>query len=237
MSGLVTVRPGAIVRGLLLAVALATASAAAHAGVAGGQFRYWAFTDHDDLRDVIAYWAPGPVHLQLEVWDRERGRDEFRPEVGVHLRDRRRSSYSAQWRHEFALERVTLGTEQKLSQHFVGKLYVSPLLGRDAVPVVWQAGLDGYWHSYSFAGADLIRDPRGDDLWVVLMRMRWANESNDWVQATVAPASRRTIGWALDAKWHGVRIGFERNSRFDFSTRDNIIATLGYEWTLPNASE
>lgn len=211
------------------------APAAQASGVVGGQFRYWAFDDHNDLRDVLAYWAPGPVHVQLEVWDRETGRDEFRPEVGVHLRDRRRSSYTLQWRHEFEIERLTIGTEQVLGDHLVGKLYASPLLGHDDVPVVWQAGLDGYWASYSFASVDVIRDPRGDDLWVVPVRVRMANESNDWLQATVAPASRRTIGWAVDMKWRGVRLGFEQNSRFDFSTRDNVIVTLGYEYSLKRA--
>ncbi len=205
------------------------------AGMLGGQFRYWAFDDHQDLRDVLAYWSPGPIHVQLEVWDRETGRDEFRPELGVHLRDRRHSSYTVQWRHEFAIERLTLGSEQVLSEHLVGKLHASPLLGHGAAPVVWQAGVDGYWQSYSFAGIDVIRDPRGDDLWVVPMRVRMANERNDWVQLTVAPASRRTIGWAIDTRLHGVRLGVEQNSRFDFSTRDNVIVTLGYEISLAHA--
>ena len=44
------------------------------------------------------------------------------------VRDRRRSSYSIQWRHERQLERYTLGSEQVLDDHWVGKAYVSTLL-------------------------------------------------------------------------------------------------------------
>ena len=66
----------------------------------GGQFRYWAFNNHNDLRDLLGYWAQGPLHVQLEYWDFVRGDDVFRPEIGLHLRDRRRSVTTLQWRHE-----------------------------------------------------------------------------------------------------------------------------------------
>ena len=213
-------------------VLLALCALPASAGQFGGQFRYWAFSDHRDLRDPLVYWAPGPVHVQLEVWDYEQGPDQFRPEVGVHLRDARRSSYTVQWRHENVVERLTLGTEQVLGDHLVGKASVSPLLGGDSTTYVWSAGADWYWRSYSFASADVIRDPRGDDLWVVPLRVRLASEANDWLQFLVAPASHRTLGWAVDAKWKLLRVGVERNSRFDFSTRDNVIFTLGFEKAL-----
>lgn len=220
-------------RALAALVALACAAAPAAAGQVGAQFRYWAFTDRNDNRDMLVYYAPGPFHVQLETWDYVHGRDQFRPEVGVHLRDKRRSSYTLQWRHEDPVERLTFGTEQVLSDHVVGKAYVSPLLGVDSTDVVLQAGLDYYWHSYSFASADVIRDPRGDDLWVVPLRVRLANERNDWVQFLVAPATHRTLGWSADTKLRWVRLGVERNSRFDFSTRDNVIYTAGVEFALP----
>lgn len=224
-------------RAALVAMLLAVCAFPAGAGVLGGQFRYWAFSDHNDNRNPLVYWSPGPVHVQLEVWDFERGTDQFRPEVGVHLRDRRRSSYMLQWRHENRIERLTLGTEQVLSKHLVAKASVSPLLGADSTTWVWSAGADWYWQSYNFASADVIRDPRGDDLWVVPMRVRLATERNDWVQFLVAPASRRTLGWAVDTKWRMLRLGVERNSRFDFSTRDNVIYTVGLELALPKRGE
>jgi hypothetical protein len=223
--------------GLALAATLAAASPAAAAAVVGAQFRYWAFTDGNDNRNPLVYWSPGPFHVQLEVWDYVRGRDQFRPEVGVHLRDKRRSSYTVQWRHEDPVERLTFGTEQVLSKHFVGKAYVSPLVGADSTEVVLNAGLDYYWGSYNFASADVIRDPRGDGLWVVPVRVRLANERNDWLQFLVAPASKRTLGWAADAKIRWVRLGVERNSRFDFSTRDNVIYTAGVEFALPKSEQ
>jgi hypothetical protein len=215
------------------AVAFAATPEPAIAGNVGAQFRYWAFKDHNDNRDVLVYYAPGPFHVQLETWDYVHGRDQFRPEVGIHLRDKRRSSYTVQWRHEDADERLTFGTEQVLSDHFVGKAYVNPLVNADSTVVAYSAGLDYYWHSYSFAGADVIRDPRGDDLWVVPVRVRFANEHNDWLQLLVAPASKRSLGWAADVKLRWLRLGVERNSRFDFSTRDNVIYTAGVEFALP----
>ena len=201
----------------------------------GAQFRYWAFDDHRDNRNPLVYWAPGPFHVQLEVWDFVRGADQFRPELGVHLRDRRRSSYTVEWRHETRAERVTLASEQVLGDHWVGKASVAPIVAGDSTNVVWSAGADYYWRSYDFASANLIRDPRGDDLWAVSLLVRLASERNDWAQATLVPASRRTLGWALDAKVRWLRLGIERNRRYDFSTRDNVIFTTGVEFEVPKA--
>ena len=53
-----------------------------------------------------------------------------------------------------------------------------------------------------------------------------------WVQATFAPATQRTVGWALDVKKRWLRVGVERNNRFDFTTRDNTIYTAGIEVPL-----
>jgi hypothetical protein len=47
------------------------------------------------------------------------------------------------------------------------------------------------------------------------------------------PASKRSNGWALDAKIRWLRLGFERNSRYDYTTQDNAIVTLGVEFELP----
>ena len=76
-------------------------------------------------------------------------------------------------------------------------------------------------NAWSFASVEVIRDPRGDGLWVFPMRARFADEDNDWVQFTLAPASERTIGWAVDMKYRMLRFGVEQNSRYDFTTRDN----------------
>jgi hypothetical protein len=237
-------RPGAGVsprRTFTLALALVVLAEPAGAwpapGRLGAQFRYWSFEDGNDSRNPIVYWVPGPFHVQLEAWDYLEGRDQLRPELGVHLRDRRRSSYDLQWRHELETERFTLGTGQVLSDHLVGKASLAALVHSDSTEFVGSAGLDVYWRSYSFAGVDVIRDPRGDDLWVVPMRLRLANESNDWVQFTVAPASRRSLGWAADAKFRWLRLGVEQNSRFDFTTRDNVIFTAGVEFELPARGE
>jgi hypothetical protein len=199
----------------------------------GGQFRYWSVTDHNDNRDWLAYWAPGPVHVLLEVWDFQRGADQFRPEVGVHLRDFRRSSYSVEWRHEHNDERVTFRSEQVLANGFVGRASIAPIFSSDSTSVVWNVGADYYWGSYHFASLDVIRDPRGNDLWAVPMRVRLASERNDWIQGTFVPQSKRTNGYALDAKIRWLRIGFERNSRYDYTTQDNAIVTLGVEFELP----
>lgn len=222
---------------LLAAAALLTAgSPAAAAGVVGAQFRYWAFEDGNDIRDPVLYYAPGPFHVQLEYWDVVRGEDQFRPEVGLHLRDSRRSSYLLQWRHERNAERFWVGTEQVVGARWVVRGDVSPIVARERTLTVWDAGADYYWGSYSFAGVTVIRDPRGDDLWVVPVRARFASERNDWLQFTVAPASRRTGGWAVDAKWSWLKLGVERNSRYDFTSRDNVISTLGVEFPLPGAA-
>ncbi len=206
---------------------------AAAAGVVGAQFRYWAFDDGNDIRNPILYYAPGPFHVQLDYWDVVSGKDQFRPEVGLHLKDSRRSSYTVQWRHEREAERFWLGTEQVVGDRWVARAQVSPIVARDDVSTVWEVGADVYWGSYSFAGATLIRDPRGGDLWVVPVRARLASERNDWVQFTLAPASERTLGWAVDAKLRWLRLGVECNSRYDFTSRDNVISTLGVEFPLP----
>jgi hypothetical protein len=201
---------------------------------AGAQFRYWAFSNDNDLRDGIVTYAPGPFHVTLEYWDfvREDTDDQFRPEVGLHLRDARRSVYTLQWRHERRHERFWIGTDQVLSDHWVGRVEVSPIVSEDETETVLSAGADYYWSSYNFLSATVIRDPRGDDLWVVPVRLRLANEANDWFQATVAPASERTIGWAADLKVRWLRLGVERNSRYDFTDLDNVITTIGVEIPL-----
>ena len=232
--------PGRRVRvalAVLLVLLTAPVAQAAPTGRLGAQFRYWAFDDGNDNRNPIVYWIGQRFHVLLEVWDFEEGEDQFRPELGVHLRDSRRSSYNAVWRHEKGLERYTLGTEQVLSRRFVGKVAVSALVAADSTDYMWQAGLDYYWHSWSFASVDVVRDPRGDELWVVPMRVRIADEDNDWVQFMLAPASQRTIGWAVDMKVRWLRFGIEQNSRYDFSTRDNIVFTVGAEFDFPKRAE
>jgi hypothetical protein len=218
---------------LLALVALAAPAAAATPTRVGAQFRYWSITDDNDNRNWLAYWAPGPLHVLLEVWDFQHGADQFRPEVGVHLRDFRRSSYTVEWRHEHNDERVTFLSEQVLSDQLVGRASIAPIFSADSTSIVWSVGADYYWRSYDFASITLINDPRGDDLWAVPMRVRIATERNDWVQATYVPASKRSNGWALDAKIRWLRIGFERNSRYDYTTQDNTIVTLGVEFELP----
>lgn len=224
-----------LVHAVAFAAFVALVAGPVHAApVAGAQFRLWSFSDDESLRDVLAYVAPGPFHVQLEYWDFERGEDQFRPEVGVHFRDRRRSSYTLQWRHELGAERFWLETGQTIGQRWVARAAVSPIVTDDETLTVLEAGADVYWHSWSFAGLTVIRDPRADGLWVVPMRVRAATESNDWLQLTLAPASRRTVGWAADAKLRFLRVGVERNSRYDFTTRDNVIVTLGVEFPLPD---
>ena len=134
---------------LVLAAAFAFAPTHASAGAVGAQFRYWAFKDGNDNRNPLIYYSPGPYHIQLEVWDYVRGKDQFRPEVGVHLHDKRRSVYTLQWRHEDQIERLTFGTEQLLAHGFVAKASVSPLIGADTTVVVYQAGLHYYFQSHS----------------------------------------------------------------------------------------
>jgi hypothetical protein len=217
----------------LLGLALSARPSAARPAVVGGQYRYWAFSNQDDLRDVLAYWVPGPFHVQLEYWDRVRGEDQFRPEVGLHLRDSRKSVYTLQWRHELRQERFWLMTDQVLSDHVVGRAEIGPIVTADSTTWTFGVGGDYYWGSYNFLSATVYHDPRGDDLWVVPVRLRLANEENDWVQATVAPASKRTLGWAFDLKYRWLRTGVERNSRFDFTNLDNTIWTVGFEVPFP----
>ena len=216
----------------LLAPATGTAAPPA---VLGGQYRYWSMSDDNDLRDVLAYWSARWFHVQLEHWnfvDPETD-DQFRPEVGIHLHDRRKGVYTLQWRHERRQERFWLGTDQVLSDHVVGRVVASPIIATDSTLWVMSAGGDYYWKSWNFASLDVIRDPRLDGLWVVPMRVRLANEANDWVQLTFAPASRSTVGWAVDVKKRWVRLGVERNNRFDFTRLDNTIVTAGVEFALP----
>src|SRR5262249_39091631 len=91
---------GRIAVGLLAACLAATPAAAAMSGRLGSQYRYWDFSNGNDLRDVLAYWAARSWHVQLEVWNfvDPDTPDQFRPEVGVTLRDHRKSTYSAQYR-------------------------------------------------------------------------------------------------------------------------------------------
>lgn len=219
---------------LLAGITAAAPAAATTPATVGGQYRYWSFSDRNDLRDVLAYWVPGALHVQLEVWDflDPAAPDQFRPEVGVHLRDRRRSVYTLQWRHERRQERFWLGSDQVLSEHLVGRAEVSPIVATDSTLWVGSLGGDYYWGSWSFLSATLVRDPRGDGLWVVPVRLRLATEANDWFQVTIAPASRRTLGWAVDAKQRWLRLGVERNNRYDFTRRDNTIVTAGIELEL-----
>lgn len=216
----------------LCAMALAPwAAPRADAATIGGQFRYWAFDDGNDLRDPIVYLTTRHLDAQLEYWDSEQGFDQTRVEFGVHAKDARRSAYFARWRHERFQERAWLGTEQVAGERLVLRATAGPILPHDgsATLFVWEGGADVYWGSYSFAGATLVRDPREGGLWSVPVRARFASERNDWLQLTVAPASKRTFGWAVDGKWRVLRAGVERNSRFDFTTRDNVIFTLGFE--------
>lgn len=209
--------------------------ATAPSAILGGQYRYWSVSDDNDLRDVLAYWSARWFHVQLEYWnfvDPETD-DQFRPEVGIHLHDRRRGVYTLQWRHERRQERFWIGTDQVLSAHVVGRVEASPIIATDSTLWVLRAGGDYYWKSWNFASLDVIRDPRLDGLWVVPMRVRLANEANDWVQLTFAPASRSTVGWAVDVKKRWVRLGVERNNRFDFTRLDNTIVTAGVEFALP----
>ena len=222
-----------------LGLSLSTAAWATPPRYVGAQARYWAFSNHDDLRDVLAYWMQGYFHVQLEYWDflDRDTKDRFRPEVGIHLRDRRRSVYTVQWRGEQHQDRFWLGTDQVLSAHVVGRVEISPIVTSDSTLWVYSGGADYYWGSYNFASATLIHDPRGQgkDLWVVPLRVRLANEQDDWVQATFAPASGRTLGWALDLKKRWLRLGVERNDRFDFTDLDNTIYTIGFEMPLAMA--
>jgi hypothetical protein len=227
---------------MVLATALAALTLASlpepatAAGRLGTLARYWEFSDGNDLRDLIGYWAPGPFHVQLEYWDfvDEDTDDQFRPEVGIHLRDRRRSAYNFQYRNEGGRQdRIWVGTDQVLTRHFVGRIQGSPIFSSENKTLwVVDVGLDYYWGSWNFASVTVVRDPRSGGLWVVPMRVRVANERNDWIQATLAPASERSLGWALDAKWGWAIVGVERNSRYDFTDVDNLVFTAGVEFVV-----
>lgn len=223
---------------VLALAAVGAAASAPRAATVGGQFRYWAFDDGNDLRDPIVYVTTRHLDAQLEYWDSERGLDQTRVELGVHAKDSRRSAYFARWRHERFQERAWLGTEQVAGEHTVLRATAGPILPHDGGTAlfVWEGGADVYWGSYSFAGATLVRDPREGGLWSAPVRTRFASERNDWLQLTVAPASNRTFGWAVDGKWRVLRAGVERNSRFDFTTRDNVIFTFGFEHELGGGS-
>jgi hypothetical protein len=234
-----------LARTVVLLISAALVAGAAHAATwpppyAGTQFRYWAFSNHNDIRDWMAYWVPGPFHVVLEGWDLVDGPDQFRPEVGYHMRDARRSVYTIQWRHELDDERFWLGTEQVLTRGVVGRAQVSPIVTHHGGTLwVYEGGADYYWADYDFASVTVIRDPREGGLWVVPMRLRLANARNDcarndWVQLTLAPASQRTMGWAADAKVRWVRVGFERNNRYDFTALENTVWTIGLEAPVPS---
>jgi len=220
----------------LIAAALLAAAPAAAAfdGRLGGQVRYWTVSDGNDLRDVLLYGSTRWFHVQLERWDfvGPDTDDQFRPEMGLHLHDRRKGVYTLQWRRERRQERFWVGTDQVLSGHVVGRAEASPIVASDSTLWVARLGADVYWKSWNFLSLDVIRDPRLDGLWVVPLRVRLANEANDWVQVTVAPASRSTLGWAVDVKKRWVRLGVERNNRFDFTGIDNTIVTAGFEVSL-----
>ncbi len=225
----------------LLALAMAAPAVAASRAYHGGQFRYWDFNDSNDLRDMLYYVVPGGWHAQLEYWDFARGDDQLRPELGVHPRDRRRSVYTLAGRAELRPEasdrsqyRFWAGTDQVLSAHLVGRAQGDVIASESFTPqFVGTLGADAYWGSWNFMSASAIHDPRQGGLWTFPVRLRLANEANDWLQLTVAPADRRTIGWAADLKKGWLRLGVERNSRYDFTTRDNVIYTIGFEAPLP----
>ena len=209
------------------------------APVLGGQLRYWVFDDHNDLRDPLVYWIGGPVVVQLEYWDYRApdSHDHFRPELHFRAKDARRSSYDVGWRGEYHRSRFMLGTEQILAEQWVGRAEIDPIVWTDSSQVVVLGGLDYYWASYDFASAGVIRDPRAGGTWAFPLRVRLARETNDWLQLTVVPTTERTLGWAIDAKWRVVRLGIERNSRYDFTDRDNVIFTLGFEAPFPKRTE
>ncbi len=230
---------------LALAVSCALAPSAAAerpkwpAPVVGAQFRYWVFDDHNDLRDPIVYYINGPIAVQLEYWDwlAPQSEDHWRPELHYRAKDSRRSSYDLGWRGEFHRSRFMFSTEQILTDHLVGRAELDPIVWSDSAQVVAMAGADYYWGSYDFASAGVVRDPRSGGLWSFPLRVRLANESNDWLQFTLVPTTDRAIGWAADAKLRFVRVGVERNSRYDFTDRDNVIFTLGFETPLARAGE
>lgn len=233
--------PSALVAALVLAVALAagTPAGAEAPSRLGGQFRYWSFDQGGDIRDPLVYWAGRHVFVQAEYWDYsdDSRPDHWRPEIRLMTRDSRRSNYMVGWRHEYKRERFFLGTDQVLGGGLVGRAELSPIVWPDSTEWVASVGADWYWGSYNFASLDVVRDPREEGLWIVPMRVRLANEENNWLQFTVAPASRRSLGWAIDLKWRWVRAGLERNDRYDFTAADNLITTIGFETPFPRRPE
>lgn len=223
-----------LVLAIVAAGALGARAAGAREFTLGAQYRYWSFADGNDLRDPVLYAKSGAFDVQAERWLPLRGADQTRIEAGAFVKDARRSAYSLRWRHEAAQERLWFGTEQVVGARTVLRATTGPLLPHDGgdVKFVWEAGADVYWGSYSFAGATAVRDPRDGGLWSWPLRVRFATERNDWLQCTAVPADRRTFGWAVDAKWRVLRVGIERNDRFDFTARDNVIFTLGLERTF-----
>ena len=122
--------------------------------------------------------------------------------------------------------------EQLLARGWVVRGDVSPIVGTEQMQIVYSAGADFYWGSYNFASGTIIRDPRDGGLWVVPLRVRLATEQDDWVQLGIAPASLRTWGWSVDVRYRGVRLGLEKNDRYDFTVRDNVVFTIGFEQKL-----
>ncbi|MFI5370436.1 MAG: hypothetical protein ACHQ52_02685 [Candidatus Eisenbacteria bacterium] len=232
-----TLRLATMLAALVVSVTAGPLSAATTwpAPVLGGAFRYWVFDDHNDLRDPIVYWIGGPWVVQLEYWNylAPDSHDQFRPELHWRSRDRRRSGYDIGWRGEYHRQRFMFSTEQMLVPHWVGRVEADPIVWTDSIQVVVLAGADYYWGSYHFASAGIIRDPRSGGLWSFPMRVRLATESNDWVQLTLTPTTERTLGWSADGKWRALRLGIERNSRYDFTDVDNLIFTVGFETPFP----
>jgi len=216
---------------LFVLAGLARPAAAVPPQRLGGAYRYWRAEGDTDLRDYIVWWSRRWFHLQYEYWDfvADDSHDHARPEIGIHIPDRRNSVYTIQWRQEYRRDRWTFGTEQVLADHWVGRAEVSPIVWPDSTQTVVSAGADYYWGSYNFASATLVHDPREDHLWIVPMRVRLANEEDDWIQLTLSAASKHSLGWAVDLKVTGFRMGVERNSRYDFTSVDNVILTVGYE--------
>lgn len=216
----------------LIALAVLAPGARAAQPYAGAQFRYWQFSNDNDLRDYLIYYVPGPFHVTLEYWDPDFGPDQFRPEIGLHLRDARGSVYTVQWRHENQQERFWLETEQILEAGLVGRASISPIVATNETVVVYAVGADYYWGSYHFGSGTIILDPREGGLLVVPLRVRLATEENDWLQLGISPASKRTWGWSVDLRYRGVRLGVERNDRYDFTVNDNLVFTVGIERNL-----
>lgn len=225
---------------VVLTLSMPRAAAAAPQPYHGGQFRYWLFNDKNDLRDYLYYVVPGRWHGQIEYWDFVSGDDQLRPELGLHLPDRRGSVYTLAGRAEmhlpaphFSQYRFWLGTDQLLSDHVVGRVQVDVITSPHFHPeYVETVGGDYYWGSWNFFSASAIHDPRESGLWTFPCRLRVANEDNDWIQFTLAPAVHQTWGWAVDLKKGWVRAGIERNDRYDFTNRNNVIFTLGFEKPL-----